>query len=80
MGLFVVLGEAGIYSAPALSTGAGGVSGRTTFAIAIWLAAWALLHRIWRGRQMTPCVPFGVAIVLILLGLTGLFPPVWALL
>ena len=80
MGLFVILAEAGVYSAPALHAGAGGVSGRTTFAIVVWLAAWALLHRGWRGRQMTPGGPFGAAVALILLGLIGLFPPVWTLL
>ena len=80
MGLFVILGEAGIFSAPALHAGAGGVSGRTTLAIVVWLAAWAVLHRQWRARQLAPSGPFGTAIALIVLGLVGLFPPVWTLL
>jgi hypothetical protein len=80
MGLFVILNEAGIFAAPALHAGAGGVSGRTTLAIVVWLVAWAVLHRRWRARQMTPAGPFGAAIALILIGLVGLFPPVWSLL
>ena len=80
MGLFVILHEAGIFSAPALHAGAGGVSGRTTLAIVVWLVAWVVLHRSWRARQLAPAGPFGASIALIVLGLIGLFPPVWALL
>lgn len=80
MGLFVILNEAGLFAAPALHAGAGGVSGRTTLAILVWLAAWAVLHRRWRARQMATSTPFTAALVLIALGLIGLFPPVWSLL
>lgn len=80
LGLFVILNETGLFAAPALYAGAGGVSGRTTFAIVAWLAAWVVLHRRWRARQMPPAGPFGAAIVLIVLGLIGLFPPIWPLL
>lgn len=80
MGLFVILHEAGIFSAPALHAGAGGVSGRTTLAVVVWLVSWVVLHRSWRARQMAPGGPFGASIALIALGLIALFPPVWSLL
>src|SRR5688572_13883792 len=52
VGLFVILNETGIYAAPSLYGPAGGVSGRTTFALGVWLLAWLLLHRAWKERQM----------------------------
>jgi hypothetical protein len=79
-GLIVVLNEAGIYAAPALYGPAGGVSGRTTFAVVIWLVAWAVLHRRWRGRQMEPGRVYAVAVALTALGILGTFPPFWSLL
>lgn len=51
MGAFVILNEAGVFAAPALYRPAGGVTGRTTFAALVWLAAWALLHTRWRGAR-----------------------------
>ena len=39
MGLVVILNEAGLFAAPSLYPPAGGVSGRTTIAVAIWLIA-----------------------------------------
>jgi hypothetical protein len=39
MGFFVILNEAGVFAAPALYGPAGGVTGRTTFATLVWLAA-----------------------------------------
>jgi hypothetical protein len=77
MGFFVVLSEAGIYGAPALYGPAGGVSGRTTFAVVVWLVAWILLHRRWSGRQVESRRVFTATVALILIGLLACFPPVW---
>jgi hypothetical protein len=52
MGFFVILNEAGVFAAPALYGPAGGVTGRTTFATLVWLAAWGLLHTRWTGRRI----------------------------
>lgn len=79
VGVFVVLNEAGVFAAPALYAPAGGVSGRTTLAVLVWLVAWAVLHARWRGREMSAGRVFTVALVLIALGLLATFPPVWAL-
>ena len=79
LGLIVILNEAGLFSVPALYGPAGGVSGRTTLAAAIWLLAWALLHRRWKKREMETNRVMAAMSVLIGLGLLLTFPPVWKL-
>jgi len=78
VGLVVILNEAGIFVAPTLYGPAGGVSGRTTIAAVIWLLSWAVLHRRWRNRNVDGQRITGISVVLVLLGLLGTFPPVWA--
>lgn len=80
MGLFVVLSEAGLFAAPTLYGPAGGVSGRTTFATLVWLAAWAVLHARWRARELAPGRVLALTLVLIVVGMVGTFPPLWSLL
>lgn len=80
MGLFVVLNEAGLFAAPALYAPAGGVTGRTTLAVVVWLVAWSVLHSRWKDRDVE-AGRFGVlTLVLILLGVVMTFPPAWSLL
>lgn len=79
MGFFVILNESGVFLAPSLYAPAGGVSGRTTFAVVTWLIAWGALHRSWKGRQIEPRLVFAVTLALIGLGILGTFPPVWGL-
>lgn len=80
MGLFVILNEAGLYSAPSLYDPAGGVTGRTAFATATWLIAWAVLHNRWKGRQIESRRVWPTTLALIALGILLTFPPVWTLL
>ncbi len=80
MGLFVLLHEAGIYSAPSLYEGAGGLSGRSTFAVIAWLIAWAVLHRAWRDRDIPSGRTLTITLVLTGLGILFTFPPFWKLL
>jgi len=80
MGLFVVLNEWDIYSAPSLYGPAGGVSGRTTFAVIAWLIAWAVLHARMKGRQFESRRLFAIALVLVGLGILLTYPPLWGLL
>ena len=77
-GLFVILHEAGIFSAPAFYKPAGGLSGRTTLAVAVWLIAWAALHHRWKDRSLSAARVQLWTVVLIALGLIMTFPPVWA--
>lgn len=80
VGFFVILNEAGVFAAPALYGPAGGVSGRTTFAVVVWLIAWAVLHSRWKSRRIEPQRVQAVALLLTGLGLLLTFPPVWKLL
>ena len=80
MGAFVIASEAGIYAAPSLYGPAGGLSGRSTFAVVVWLVAWAVLHARWRGRAVAAGRVFVWTLVLIVAATVALFPPVWELL
>jgi hypothetical protein len=80
VGGFVMMSEAGLFAAPALYGPAGGVSGRTTFAVIIWLSAWALLHARWRSRQVEPGPVFMWTLFLVGLAVAATFPPLWGLL
>lgn len=80
MGLLVILNEAGLFAAPTLYAPAGGVSGRTTLAVATWLIAWAVLHHRWKTRRVEPGPVWVATACLIVVGLLLTFPPVWQLL
>ena len=79
VGFVVILNEAGLYAAPALYGPAGGVSGRTTIAAAIWLGAWLILHTRWKTRYVEPRRVNLTTWVLIIAGIILTFPPVWSL-
>jgi hypothetical protein len=79
MGLFVILNETGVYAAPTLYGPAGGVSGRTTFAVVVWLAAWLLLHRAWNARNVAAAPVYALTAVMTVLGLLLTFPPFWGI-
>jgi hypothetical protein len=80
MGAFVLANEAGVFAAPALYAPAGGLSGRSTFAVLVWLAAWGALHARWRERTLRATTIVGWTVLLIAVGLVATFPPVWGLL
>lgn len=78
VGVFVILNEAGIFSAPGLYGPAGGVSGRTTLAAVTWLIAWGVLHSRWKGRHVDAGRVLNATLVLVGLGLLATFPPLWS--
>jgi hypothetical protein len=80
MGLVILLDESGLFSAPALYAPAGGVSGRTTLAVVIWLIVWAVLHRRWKHREVNSLAVYRLALILMLVGTLLTLPPVWSLL
>lgn len=80
MGLIVLLNEAGVLVAPTVYAPAGGVSGRTSIAVVVWLMSWVVLHIRWNGRQVESGAVHAVTLVLIGLGILGTFPPLWAIL
>lgn len=54
----------------------GPLSGVTTSAVVIWLACWAVLHALWRKRNVALARVNTVAILLLVLGLLLTFPPI----
>lgn len=80
VGLIVLLNEMGLIAVPALYQPAGGVSGRTTLAIVVWLGSWAILHFRWKEREVNARRILTAALVLTALGILGTFPPVWSIL
>lgn len=77
MGFVVLLNEMGLLTVPTLYEPAGGVSGRTTLAIVVWLVAWAVLHTRWKDRDVDPVRVGGLTLFLVALGILGTFPPFW---
>ena len=59
----------------------GDLSGKSTFAVIIWLASWAVLHFMWKGRALTsPGTVMLISVGLVLLSLVMTFPPFFTLL
>lgn len=52
----------------------GPLSGKTIMAVIVWLVAWAVLHLVYRGRPYETRRAFGIAMVLVGLGVLGTFP------
>jgi hypothetical protein len=54
----------------------GPLSGVTTIAVLVWLATWASLHTLWRGRDVASAAVCRFAFVLLALGVLLTFPPI----
>jgi hypothetical protein len=80
IGVTVILNEAGVFSAPALYAPAGGVSGRTTLAVVVWLLAWGVLHHRWKAREMESGRVHVLTAILTVVGVLLCLPLVWRLL
>lgn len=57
------------------SVGVGALAGKTTLAMVAWLVAWAALAFAWKGRSMKVRGVFVAAVILVILGIVGTFPP-----
>jgi hypothetical protein len=81
LGLFVILAEAsGVAKAiMTLHAGVGALSGKTIFAVGVWLIAWASLYGLWRNKQVNFTRATLATLLLIGLGVLGTFPPVFML-
>lgn len=80
VGLFVIVNEAGVYAAPSIYGPAGGLSGRSTFAVITWLVAWAVLHRRWKASSPDTGTVLRWTLILTVIGVVLCFPPVWGVL
>lgn len=58
----------------ALDDGVGPLSGKTVYAVAIWLVSWIVLHLTYRNRVVESRKALTTALVLVALGVIGTFP------
>jgi hypothetical protein len=77
LGLLAVIGDGSAAAARALTFyfPTGPLSGVTTSAILVWLAAWFVLARRWRSRTVVMIKVNAIAFVLLGLSLLLTFPP-----
>jgi hypothetical protein len=52
----------------------GPLSGKTTYAVVIWLLAWGILHAVFRRSRYESRRALAIALVLVGLGALGTFP------
>ncbi|MGH8906633.1 MAG: hypothetical protein ACRD0K_08975 [Egibacteraceae bacterium] len=81
LGLDVILAESSqsIADAFTLYAPAGSLTGKTTFAVAIWLGSWALLHALTGDRQVNLRPWLRASMILVGFGLLTTFPPFFLL-
>jgi hypothetical protein len=79
LGLFTLLSEAiePIHNFMELSSSVGPLSGKSTFAVLVWLIAWVGLHLRWRDRNVSFRAVYVVTLVLVGVGFVLTFPPVF---
>lgn len=77
-GVFINMAEASKAASNAMNlyNPAGDLSGKTTYAIGVWVVAWVVLHLMWKGKRIRrPGGLAAVVVVLVLLALLASFPP-----
>jgi len=76
LGLFTTLAAANesIKDWLDLKSSVGPLSGKTLYAVIVWLVAWAILHATMRTTQYETRRAFTIAMVLVALGVLGTFP------
>lgn len=77
LGIFTVLAEMSLWAkgVMTLTVPVGPLGGKTTFAVAIWLVSWMILHLLWRNRDISRFNEVIVAaLILIGFGFLGTFP------
>jgi hypothetical protein len=81
LGLMTTLGESVAAIGKALNwyNPVGALSGKTTVAVIVWLIAWAILGNQWKDKDVDFDKISMIALVLLLLGILGTFPPFFEL-
>ncbi|HET9518748.1 MAG TPA: hypothetical protein VFO77_13595 [Actinoplanes sp.] len=76
LGVFTTLAEASSSVKEFLNFNnpVGPLSGKTTYAVGVWLVAWVILHLVYRNRPTETRPALVVSLVLIALGVLGTFP------
>jgi hypothetical protein len=78
-GILIILSE----GVPAIGTAlnwynpAGPLSGKTTLAVIIWLILWAILHNLWKDKDVNFQSTSTTALVLLVVGFLLTIPPVF---
>jgi hypothetical protein len=76
LGILTTLAEAStrVKDWLALDDGVGPLSGKTVYAVAIWIVAWIVLHVVYRDKEIESRKALSTALILIALGVVGTFP------
>jgi hypothetical protein len=76
LGILTTLAEASTRVKDGLewSERVGPLSGKTTLAVIAWLAAWGILHFVYRNRSLETRPALIIALALLALGVLGTFP------
>jgi hypothetical protein len=76
LGIVTTLVEAskGFKDALTWSKDVGPLSGKTIVTVLVWLAAWAVLHIVYRRKAYETRRALTIALILIALGIIGTFP------
>jgi uncharacterized membrane protein len=76
LGLFTTLAEAStsFKERLALDDGVGPLSGKTVYAVGVWIVAWVVLHLVYRDKEVESRTALVAALILIALGVLGTFP------
>jgi uncharacterized membrane protein YdcZ (DUF606 family) len=76
LGVVTTLAEAstGFKDALNWNSAVGPLSGKTIVTVLVWLAAWAVLHLVYRRKPYETRRALTVALVLVALGVLGTFP------
>ena len=78
VGFFVILADASEAAKEwmTISSAVGPLSGKTTFAVVVWLISWGLLNVLGGGTQVRLSRPYmAVFVVFVVIGGEGPFPP-----
>ena len=77
MGILTVLETAigGLHTILQFYPPAGSITGITSLMVIAWLVSWVALYRLWKSKQMNFTRMFIIALICILLGIVGIFPP-----
>ena len=81
LGIVTTLAEAseGIATALRWSLAVGPLSGKVGVTVILYLLSWAILHFAWRGKNVNFNQIGVIALILLVIGLLGTFPPVFEL-
>jgi hypothetical protein len=81
IGLMVTGAEmsAGLRTALTWSNAVGPLSGKTGVGVIAWLISWAILHSMWKDKEMEFGKVFTVTLILVALGFLLTFPPFFGL-